>query len=120
MSVAIAVTVELTQFSCGECGGTYAINERYRQQKHDKGGGWTCPYCKCNWGYFGETEAQKNARLLKEERERHQRTLALKNEVEAERDRLKRRVAHGTCPCCKRTFRQLARHMQAKHPGFKA
>lgn len=44
MSVAIAVTVELTQFSCGECGGTYAINERYRQQKHDKGGGWTCPY----------------------------------------------------------------------------
>lgn len=32
--------------------------------------------------------------------------------------RTKRRVAHGVCPCCNRTFQQLDRHMQAKHPGF--
>jgi hypothetical protein len=24
----------------------------------------------------------------------------------------------GVCPCCNRTFQQLARHMKAKHPGY--
>lgn len=31
---------------------------------------------------------------------------------------LKNRVGNGVCPCCKRTFQQLARHMKAKHPNF--
>lgn len=29
------------------------------------------------------------------------------------------RVKAGVCPCCNRTFQQLARHMKAKHPDFK-
>lgn len=28
----INVSVELTEVNCGNCGGTYAINERYRQK----------------------------------------------------------------------------------------
>jgi len=32
--------------------------------------------------------------------------------------RTKRRVGHGVCPCCGRTFQQLARHMKAKHPDY--
>src|SRR5262245_9322902 len=27
--------------------------------------------------------------------------------------RTRKRTAHGVCPCCKRTFQQLARHMAA-------
>jgi len=34
--------------------------------------------------------------------------------------RLKKRAAAGVCPCCKRTFDELARHMRAKHPEFRA
>jgi hypothetical protein len=30
--------------------------------------------------------------------------------------RLSDRVSHGVCPCCQRTFKQLAAHMKAKHP----
>jgi hypothetical protein len=30
------------------------------------------------------------------------------------------RAAHGTCPCCKRTFKELGRHMASKHPAFVA
>lgn len=26
------------------------------------------------------------------------------------------RIGAGICPCCNRTFSQLARHMQSKHP----
>jgi len=32
--------------------------------------------------------------------------------------RLKKRVAKGVCPCCNRTFRDLARHMESKHPNY--
>ena len=32
--------------------------------------------------------------------------------------KVKRRVANGVCPCCNRTFKDLARHMESKHPGF--
>lgn len=28
------------------------------------------------------------------------------------------RVKNGVCPCCKRSFVQLARHMATKHPGY--
>lgn len=34
--------------------------------------------------------------------------------------KLKKRVAGGACPCCNRTFENLARHMQTKHAGFVA
>jgi hypothetical protein len=32
----------------------------------------------------------------------------------------KKRTAAGTCPCCHRTFRQMALHMANKHPEFEA
>lgn len=28
------------------------------------------------------------------------------------------RVANGVCPCCQRSFCNLARHMKTKHPSF--
>jgi hypothetical protein len=27
-------------------------------------------------------------------------------------------VANGVCPCCNRTFQNLARHMAGKHPDY--
>lgn len=108
---AINVSVQLTQITCGECGGVYAIAEHYRQQCHQHARCWTCPYCKVSWGYPGKTEAQK-------ERDRHQQTLSRLNAEIAERERLARklkRVERGTCPHCNRSFQNLARHMACKH-----
>jgi hypothetical protein len=34
--------------------------------------------------------------------------------------RARKRSIAGTCPCCKRTFRQMALHMAKQHPEFKA
>lgn len=33
--------------------------------------------------------------------------------------RIKNRIAAGVCPCCNRTFKNLARHMGNKHPDYK-
>ncbi|WP_159103999.1 hypothetical protein [Rhodopseudomonas sp. B29] len=34
--------------------------------------------------------------------------------------KIKNRVGHGVCPCCNRTFANLARHMAGEHPGYTA
>lgn len=126
MNVKFAVQVELAEMNCGECGGVYAINERYREQQYKKGGTWTCPYCKTGWGYSGNSENEKLKRELEAERKRKLEALDRANAAMFERDMaqkdLKRhlvRSKNGVCPCCKRTFKQLAAHMKTKHPEFK-
>lgn len=57
---------------------------------------------------------QEQARLIEEREAADRRTAAAKGRV----TRLKNRAAAGVCPCCNRTFQQLARHMAAKHPTF--
>lgn len=32
--------------------------------------------------------------------------------------RIRNRVRNGVCPCCNRTFQNLAAHMANQHPGF--
>jgi hypothetical protein len=57
---------------------------------------------------------QQRARLEDERCEAEKRADA----AEAREQRLKKRIAAGTCPCCKRTVKQLAQHMASKHPEF--
>lgn len=128
MGVAISVAVELTHINCGECGGVYAINERYREKKQEKGGFWNCPYCKCGWGYpEGGSENAKLRKQLADEQARKMRALEEANRLRAEAEkatkqhaRLKKRVANGVCPCCTRSFVNLKGHMATKHPEFTA
>lgn len=118
MGQPIPITITLTEISCGCCGGVYAINESYRSRAYDHGESWTCPYCKVGWGYSGKGALQIAEKALKEERERHQRTIARLNEeaaAKAKAERKLKRVSRGTCPECNRTFQNLARHMACKH-----
>jgi len=62
-----------------------------------------------------ERRAQK---AMEWERVNHQHT---KNSLAATKGhvtRQKKRAAAGVCPCCNRTFQQLAKHMASKHPGY--
>ncbi len=40
---------------------------------------------------------------------------AAMEKAERKTKRLMRRVSAGVCPCCNRTFSDLARHMKTKH-----
>lgn len=127
----ISVDTELSTINCGQCGGIYAINERYRRQKEEKGGTWNCPYCKTGWGYakskiqeLRESIAEKE-RVLALERSRHDQTRAKLHETEksviaykAASTRAKKRSAAGVCPCCHRTVKQMAQHIKSKHPEY--
>lgn len=91
-------------------------------------------YCPLGHQYFhaGETTEQQ---LQRERAAADQRLAAMRDRVDRanrERDtaenrrraekaaktRLKNRVDAGVCPCCNRTFQNLARHMKGQHPDF--
>lgn len=125
--------VTLTEINCGECGGTYAINERYRKQAFEHGSSWHCPYCKVAWGYNYDDspleEAKKEAahqkQLAGKERKKREWAEQETKHVEARRrgekaakTKIKNRIANGVCPCCQRSFKNLHRHMQNKHPDY--
>jgi hypothetical protein len=66
---------------------------------------------------------ERKARELAAEKQRKDAALARANAAEqarlkAERKtkRIEKRIHAGVCPCCNRTFQNLARHMNTKHP----
>ena len=116
--------VDLTTIKCGQCGGIYAIVERFRKRLEEEGGFWHCPYCKTGWGYGeGENDRLKKDRdifasrcsHLSDQLGREKRSgIALRGHL----TRAKKRSIAGLCPCCKRHFANLKRHIQTKHPGY--
>lgn len=127
----------LTTMCCPSCGVLYALPERLIAAARERGNRervWYCPNGH-ELGYNdapGEAEADKLRRQLEDERARAGRQSARADQLESrliaqkgaatrarnERDRLARRVQAGVCPCCNRTFKQLARHMATQHPDF--
>ena len=117
--------------ACGEVFGllrqTDAVLRRSTQTFY-------CPFGHQMSFSLGESEATK----LRRERDRLKQDAArLQESINYQRDRaerserrvsaargqitrLKNRAANGVCPCCNRTFANLARHMDTKHKGFVA
>lgn len=118
------------QFVCGKCGIEHWVPEAFydEQVKLGPSGGWYCP--NGHRRVFRESAADQ----LRRERDRLQQQLAQKDDAiayqreqreRAERSaaaykgqttRLKKRAKAGVCPCCNRTFENLARHMATQHP----
>lgn len=123
--------------SCYTCGCKFGISdELHRRAVEDKKGSVYCPACAKGTCWTGETEAEKLRRQLKDEKAKRLREQAGAEQREAElldkcntlersrrseraaKTRIKNRVAAGVCPCCNRTFQNLARHMESKHPDY--
>jgi hypothetical protein len=133
MSIQIeTVVVTLARIACGKCGGVYAISERYHQERQNNGGGWYCPYCRVEWGFFGETAVQRaqrerdaaraeanrqfeRARIAARERDHH---WTERKKLQTRHSHLRQRVKNGVCPCCHRHFRNVEDHIKTKHPTF--
>jgi Zn ribbon nucleic-acid-binding protein len=115
--LAIATTLQIKTTECIKCGCVIGLSQQYYDERLADHQLFHCPNGHTQY-FSGESVVEKANRLLREEQARHQRTISRINEVERERDRLKKRVKAGVCPCCKRTFRSLALHMKHKHPDY--
>jgi hypothetical protein len=126
----ITYTDVLSVLECGSCHISFAIPRDMLQARKDDGRDFWCPNgCKIR---YSETETQRLRKKLEREKlwrgQAETRARAALDQADtAERSaraykgqvtKIKKRVAHGVCPCCKRTFQDVARHMAGQHPGF--
>lgn len=122
------VRTTLVVEECCRCGTVFAFADELRQKcLDDRGPNGRQFYCPNGHAqhYTGATAAQRLERELSWSRDRAARIERERDHAEARRrgqlganTRLKKRVANGVCPCCKRTFKDLARHMTGQHPEF--
>lgn len=121
---------------CCKCGTEMSIPEELYQaalrSRGPKGIHFYCAYGHSQHYTEGETEEQK----LRRERDRLKQHLAEKDdEIRRQMDRreesersaaaykgqatkLRNRAKNGVCPCCNRSFANLAAHIRSKHPDF--
>lgn len=116
---------------CYKCSVTFGMPMGlYLARKNDHEMFW-CPNGH-EQGFVAESEADQLRRELKAEQDRvaawkqleesaSRRAVAAEHSrrvVKGHLTRIKRRVAAGVCPCCQRTFKNLADHMKGQHPEF--
>lgn len=132
MGAVLSFSTALESITCCECGMPFAFPTDMLRRRRETGGAFYCP--SGHRQSFKETEVARLQRQIAAEKARADREAerASRNWQEKEAaDRreaaargqvttMRRRVGHGVCPCCKRTVRQLAAHMQSKHPEFAA
>lgn len=121
---------------CWKCGcEVWLPDNLYAAARHGAGTiSFFCAYGHNAVFAEGETETDK----LRRERDRLAQRIAEKDdEIKRQRElregterqlsatrgvvtRIKNRVGHGVCPCCNRTFGNLAGHMMTQHPDYAA
>jgi hypothetical protein len=125
--------ITLTHISCYKCGVVFGIPANLNAELLNNHESFWCPNGHSQH-YLGKTEAQKQrerAEMAEQRAERAEasRRAAWDQAEAAERRRraakgqltkVKNRVANGVCPCCNRSFADLAAHMSTKHPDYAA
>jgi hypothetical protein len=131
MTTTVLVTIEAVK--CGVCQAWHGLEAGFHQKAKQSGAYWYCPHCK-SWIGYNETEIKRLRDELAREKHRAEQRQARIESLQRETEHLEhrrrgtlgalrrtqKRVKHGVCPCCNRTFQNLARHMAGKHPHFGA
>lgn len=113
--------------SCCVCGIVHAIPKQMRDHKYQNGGFWYCP----NGHHIGWVEANSKkatdelrdevARLKSKCQMKDEKIESLNRGLSAKKGqitKIKNRIANGVCPCCRRSFVNLHKHMKNQHPQF--
>jgi len=120
--------MRMSLLDCATCGVPFAVTERFENERRADHHSFYCPFGHENY-FAGPSDLEKLKREKAEaenklqaelNQERHLRLVAEKAHEKAAREkrRLERRVSAGVCPCCNRTFEDLAKHMGMKHKEF--
>lgn len=132
MGAALSFTHHLETLTCCSCGVEYAVPQRFLEARRDDKREFYCPNGHAQ--VFRKSRADELAAELAAEKRAREIDVARAERFKADAERIARsnaalrghakatreRIANGVCPCCKRSFANLRRHMGTKHPDFKA
>ena len=117
-------TIVLTALECHTCGAVYGLSKDYEAARRSDHKSWCCPNGHSQY-FPQESREEKLKRQLDQTARQLSRTQSRLKQTEYQRraakgqlTKTKRRVANGICPCCNRTFANLARHMAGQHPEY--
>lgn len=107
-----------------DCGISFAVPQWWHKGKNDTHTWFHCPN-----GHRQRYSEESTEEKMRRERDiaRQQVARAEQEAADARRDavkakketvKLKKRSSAGTCPCCSRTFSNMATHMKRQHPKF--
>lgn len=125
MGYPIPKQIVLETEECCNCGVVFAMPDYMMRGLRTNGGTFYCP--NGHGQHYTKTEVQRLREKLDEQTkaatlmaERARAAEASEQKAQTEMKRMKKRASAGVCPCCNRTFQQLARHMKMKHPDHGA
>lgn len=109
-----------------DCGISFAVPSWWDKGKRETRTTFYCPNGHPQ-SYCAESDLDKARRerdiarqqVARAEQEAAE-ALARAQKAERAEKRLKKRASAGTCPCCQRTFSNMATHMKNQHPNFVA
>ena len=124
----VTLTRTIVGMTCGKCGMACGLERSFYDKAKFDGRQFCCPRgCHIEFCEFESVrlkrelersesrrrDAENDSKVWSDKaRGQASRAMRFKND----RDRVLDRVQGGTCPHCKRTFQNLARHMKSKHP----
>ena len=128
MGYAIQKQLVLETAECCACGVVFAMPDYMMKARRNDGGAFFCPNGHSQ--HYTKSEVQRLREKLEDQtraatkmaekalaaEEAEQRAVEAAQKAQRDIDRMKKRASSGVCPCCNRTFQQLARHMKMKHP----
>lgn len=123
-------TYHIEDMEC--CGSSFGIPHGMYEHLQKTNKWFSCPFCKKDWQFTNKTReeklkdelAQKQGHIndllgeLSLEKAATRRAKHQTNAQKGAKTKLQNRIAGGVCPCCNRTFKQLASHMKSQHPEY--
>lgn len=118
----IQFTHDYELVTCGAdgCDQSFGMHARFYAQTRRTGETWYCPKGHPRV-WRGETTEQKLRKAEAQLVSTQDQLRASAEEAERIRQALVRdrhRFANGVCPCCNRSFENVARHMRSQHPDY--
>lgn len=128
-------TVEMVTAICYKCAVPFSMPVRLKEYFVNTQENFYCPNGH-DQAYVKSRETILREQLEKEKRQHEEQVNILKRNIQwaqEQRDnvikertvlkgqvtKIKNRIKNGVCPCCNRQFKNLASHMETKHPDFK-
>lgn len=116
--------------TCCNCGMQFCLTKDFYDQLQRENGSFCCP--RGHSQHYTETRVMRLEKELKRkeddlrrEREWHETTRKSRDRARRSASaykgkvtKIKNRIHNGVCPCCKRHFTNLERHMKMQHPDF--
>lgn len=124
-------TADLSVCECANCHMDFAITKKFMEDRRNDHKTFYCPSGHPNV-FREESELERTRRErdqaiqraaykddeIRRERERKEHAQNTSRTYKGHLTRTRRRISAGVCPCCNRTFQNLARHMESKHQAF--